>query len=248
MAKEKKEKAANAEAAGGKGLNMDINLDFLKDIGKKKSGSGLPSKSTMNLVILEKGDNSKVTNIVLIVLLVIVLIVFAKFGVLDIYNQKKAAQEEADQALAQLNEDKAMLEEYEKVFTHFSHYYRAFLSEGELKVVDRIELMKMLDENLFNVAEMQSITVRDNTISVSFYDVTAEQTGQLYTALKEQPMVKSVFLETATTNKGQDDKILPNGEQVLTANITIEVQIPEDEEIEDEKLENEDLNEGVDAQ
>ena len=233
MAKEKKEKAPKApkaEGAGGKGLNMDVNLDFLKDLGKKKSGSGLPNKKTMNLVILEKSDNSQVTNIVLIVLLVIVLVVFAKFGVLDIYNEKKAAQEEADKAQAQLNEDKEMLEEFEKVFTHFSHYYRAFLSEEELQIVDRIELVKMLDENLFNVAEMQSITVKGNTVSVSFYDVTAEEAGRLYTALNEQPMVKSVFLETATTNKDKENKILPNGEQVLTANITIEVENPQPED------------------
>ena len=111
-----------------------------------------------------------------------------------------------------------------------SHDFIFFLNDEETTLVNRAELMKMLDENLFNVPEMQSVTVKGNTVSVSFYDVTAEEAGRLYTALTEQPMAKSVFLETATTNKDRNNKILPNGKQVLTANITIEVENPQFED------------------
>ncbi len=234
MAKEKKEKKAqgtpDAPEAGGKGLSMDVNLDFLKDIGKKKASSGLPNKKTMNLVVLEKGENSKTTDIVLIVLLVVILAVFAKFGVLDIYNEKKAEQEKTDAAQAELEQNKELLTRYEAVFEKFSHYFKAFLSEDELKLVDRLELIDMLDEHLFNVAEMQSVNINGNTIGISFYDVTLEQVGQLAQDLSDNKLVTNVDLQTASTNKDKNGNLLTGTEKVLTATITLQVEIPPEEE------------------
>ena len=230
MAKKEKNvnEAAGAEGKSGKGLNMEINLDFLKDLGKKKASSGLPSKTTMNLVILEKGENSKVTDIVLIVLLVVVLLVFAKFGVLDQYNKKKAAEEEYATAQTELEQNKQLLARYEALFDKFSHYFKSFLNDEELKLVDRIELIDLLDEHLFNVAEMQSINIKENIIGISFYDVTLEQVGQLAQDLSDSELVTNVDLQTATTNKDKDGNVLAGKEKVLTATITIEVEIPED--------------------
>lgn len=233
MAKEKKEKKvkeAPEAAGGGKGLNMDVSLDFLKDIGKKKANSGLPNKQTMNLVILEKGENSKTTDIVLIVLLVVILAVFAKFGVLDQYNKKKAAEEEYAAAQQELEQNKQLLARYEALFEKFSHYFKAFLTEDELKLVDRIDLIDMLDEHLFNVAEMQSINISGNTIGISFYDVTLEQVGQLAQDLSDNELVKNVDLQTASTNKDKEGNVMTGTEKVLTATITLQVEIPPEEE------------------
>lgn len=246
MAKEKKQKAQGApDAAGGKGLSMDVNLDFLKDLGKKKTGSGLPNKKTMNLVILEKNDNSKVTDIVLIVLLVIVLALFVKFGVLDIYNKKKAAQEEVDAAQVELDQNRELLTRYEAVFEKFSHYFKAFLNEDELKLVDRIELIDMLNEHLFNVAEMQSVNISGNTIGITFYDVTLEQVGQLAQDLSDNELVTNVDLQTATTNKDKNGNLLTGTQKVLTATITLQVEIPPEE---DESQADETPEEEVSAQ
>ncbi|MCQ2404999.1 MAG: hypothetical protein MJ083_03275 [Clostridia bacterium] len=234
MAKEKKEKkvkeAPEAAEGGGKGLNMDVSLDFLKDIGKKKAGSGLPNKQTMNLVVLEKGENSKTTDIVLIVLLVVILAVFAKFGVLDQYNKKKAAEEEYAAAQQELEQNKQLLTRYEALFEKFSHYFKAFLTDDELKLVDRIDLIDMLDEHLFNVAEMQSININGNTIGISFYDVTLEQVGQLAQDLSDNELVTNVDLQTASTNKDKNGNVLTGTQKVLTATITLQVQIPPEEE------------------
>ncbi len=235
MAKEKKEKKVKEGAeGGGKGLSMDVNLDFLKDLGKKKASSGLPSKTTMNLVILEKGENSKTTDIVLVVLLVVVLAVFAKFGVLDQYNAKKAAEEEYAAAQQELEQNKVLLTRYEAVFEKFSHYFKAFLTNDELKLVDRIQLIDMLDEHLFNVAEMQSININGNTIGISFYDVTLEQVGQLAQDLSDNELVTNVDLQTASTNKDKNGNMLSGTEKVLTATITLQVEIPPEEEPEEE--------------
>ncbi len=235
MAKEKKEKKVKeapeaVEGGGGKGLSMDISLDFLKDLGKKKTGSGIPNKKTMNLVILEKGENSKTTDIVLIVLLVVILAVFAKFGVLDQYNKKKAAEEEYVAAQQELEQNKQLLARYEAVFEKFSHYFKAFLSDEELKLVDRIQLIDMLDEHLFNVAEMQSISINGNSINISFYDVTLEQVGQLAQDLSDNELVTNVDLQTAVTNKDKAGNLLAGTEKVLTANIALQVAIPPEEE------------------
>ena len=228
MAKEKKEKAPKApkpEAAGGKGLNMDINLDFLKDIGKKKAGSGLPNKKTMNLVVLEKGDNSKVTNIVLIVLLVIALAVFAYFGVWKIYEQKKAAESETQQVEDQLKEDQEMLDKYKEVFKYYDHDFTAFFSEEEALYVNRVEVMDMLNRVLFSNSKMQNIAIKDNTVSVTLYDVSIEETGILQEMLEKEPMVLEggVFMQTANTNKDKNGTLLPNGEQMMVATFTIEL-------------------------
>lgn len=240
MAKEKKEKPVKEGAeGGGKGLSMDVNLDFLKDLGKKKGSSGLPNKTTMNLVILEKGDNSKTTDIVLVVVLVVILAVFAKFGVLDQYNEKKAAEEEYAAAQQELEQNKVLLTRYEAVFEKFSHYFKAFLTNDELKLVDRIQLIDMLDEHLFNVAEMQSININGNTIGISFYDVTLEQVGQLAQDLSDNELVTNVDLQTAATNKDKNGNMLTGTEKVLTATITLQVEIPPEEEPEEEVSEEE---------
>ncbi len=239
MAKKEKNvnEAADAEKGGGKGLNMEVNLDFLKDIGKKKAGSGLPSKKTMNLVILEKGENSKTTDIVLIVLLVVILLVFAKFGVLDQYNKKKAAEEEYTAAQMELEQNQQLLTRYEALFEKFSHYFKAFLTDEELQLVDRIDLIDLLDEHLFNVAEMQSINITGNTIGISFYDVTLEQVGQLAQDLSDNEFVTNVDLQTASTNKDKEGNTMTGTNKVLTATITLQVEIPEENEAEDASAE-----------
>lgn len=229
MAKEKKEKAPKApkpEKAGGKGLNMDVNLDFLKDIGKKKSSSGLPSKKTMNLVVLEKGENSKVTNIVLISLLVVVLLVFGYFGVWKVYEEKKTAESDAEYAEDQLKEDQDMLDKYKEVFEYYDHDFTAFFSEEEASFVNRVEMMEMINRNLDEEhAQLQSLTIKGNTVSITLYGVSIEQTGKLYKSLDKEPMVKDggVFMETANTNKDQNGTILPNGEQAMVATFAIEL-------------------------
>ncbi len=228
MAKEKKEKAPKAPKAeaGGKGLNMDVNLDFLKDIGKKKSGSGMPNKKTMNLVILEKGDNSKTTDIILIVLLVVVLIVFVKFGVLDILSDKKKAEEDTKAIQTQLEDDQELLEAYENVFKDYDHDFNAFLSEEELLLVDRAEILKMLNEALFNGdSTMQSINIKGNTVSVVLNDVSLEKTGALLESLEKQDMVmdNGVFLQTASTSKDKNGEAAISGNEQMTATFTIEL-------------------------
>lgn len=239
MAKKEKNvnEAVDAEKGGGKGLNMEVNLDFLKDIGKKKATSGLPNKKTMNLVILEKGENSKTTDIVLIVLLVVILLVFAKFGVLDQYNKKKAAEEEYTAAQTELEQNKQLLTRYEALFEKFSHYFKAFLTDEELQLVDRIDLIDLLDEHLFNVAEMQSINITGNTIGISFYDVTLEQVGQLAQDLSDNEFVTNVDLQTASTNKDKEGNTMAGTNKVLTATITLQVAIPDENEAEETSAE-----------
>ncbi len=204
----------------GKGLSKDIDMDAIKEklsnLGKKKSG--LPSKTSMNLAFKEKGENTRNQNIALIVVTALVLIVLAKFGVYDVYQEKKDEIAKRDEAQAQLDADNALLAKYADLQDKYSHYFYAFLTDDELAIVNRVELFHMLEENLFNVAGMQSVNVKGNVVSIAFDGVTLEQVGTLAENLEANEMVENVDVSTTASEQNGTGQ-----EKLLKANITIQI-------------------------
>lgn len=197
----KKEK----EATGGSGLNMDIDLNAIKE--KLKSGKGpkMPNKTTMNLAILEKGENGKNADLAIIIVSVIILAIFAKFGVWDVYQKKVAEQTKLDAAQAELDQNKATLNRFTALAEKYSHYFYAFLTDDELAIVNRVELLDMLGTELFSEAAMENISVsgydseRGNLVTLTFNDVTLDQLGRLSEKLQANDMVENVDINTTST-------------------------------------------------
>lgn len=211
----KKEK--DVEQKNG-GLSADI--DFGALVQKIKAGRGpkMPSKTTMNLAITEKAEGTKNTNIIIAIVCVIGVVLFAKFGIWDVIQKEKAAQAEVDAVQEQVDQNTATLARYEKVAKKYSHFYYAFLSDEELKIMDRIELLDILGTELFSEAAMKSVNVKDNMATLEFNDVTLEQLGVLADKLSQNEFVKNVDVNTTAT---YEDDGAGNLNKVIQGNVVV---------------------------
>ena len=192
----KKEKDVEQKAGG-----LSTNIDFGAIVEKIKSGRGpkMPSKTTMNLAITEKAEGAKNTNIIIAIVCVVGVILFAKFGIWDVIQKEKAAQAEVDAVQEQVDQNTATLQRYEKVAEKYSHFYYAFLTDEELKIMDRIQLLDILGTELFSEAAMKSVSVVNNIVTLQFNDVTLEQLGVLADKLSQNEFIKNVDVNTTAT-------------------------------------------------
>lgn len=213
----KKEKEAQAQ---GTGLSTDIDVGAILEKIKSGRGPKMPSKTTMNLVIKEKEGNGPNINIIIGIVVVIFLIVFGKFGVWDVYQKKVAAQAEVDEVTKTYEQNEAIIARYGKMMEKYSHYYYAFLTDDELKLVDRLELMDMLGSELFSQAAMQSCSIHENMVSITLNDVTLDQLGELAEKLSQNEMVTNVDVNTTSTYEEDGAGKL---NKVISAAVIIEV-------------------------
>lgn len=201
---------------------------FSLPFGKKNTASAMPTKTTMNLAIREVNEADRKSNIVIAVVAVLAILLLGKFGFLDVYSEWQAANDAKNAAQAERDDAQLLLTTYQKTADRYSHYYNAFLTDEELALLDRIDLLDMLQTELFADAHMLSLSVKKDEVTTQFSGVTLQRAGILQAHLLQNPMVKDAFYTVAQTDK-DDAGTGENKEIVIT--MTLYVQQPAESEV-----------------
>ena len=186
--------------------------------GKKNAAAQMPSKTTMNLAIREVNEADRKSNIAIAVIAILAIVLLGKFGFLDVYSEWQTANDQKNAAQQDWADAQLMLATYQKTADRYSHYFNAFLTDEELAMVDRIELLDMLQTELFQQARMISLSVETNQenkmdqVITQFSGVTLQQAGILQAHLLQNPMVWDAFYTVAQTDKedagvGEDKEV-----------------------------------------
>lgn len=178
-----------------------------------------PAKRSMNL-FYKPDRTTKPATIALYVLFALVcLLGLGKFLVYDVWSETVQARRALEVAERQLEGVMLELADYNEVWERYSRYSA---TEEERALIDRMEVLALLDEAVGSTASMDAVSIGGNTVQLQFSGVTLAQTARIVKALEASPIVGSTMVNTASTT--QSDGAPMDASAPVQASVLIHLQ------------------------
>lgn len=157
-----------------------------------------PAKRSMNLYY-KPDRTTKPATISLYVLFVLVcLLGLSKPLVYDLWEESAEARQTLAAAEEKLTGVMLELADYSQVQ---ERYLRYIPTEEEQALIDRMEILALLDKAVGNTANMEQISISGDAVQLKFCDVTLTQTSRIVRALEDSPLVSEITVNTALTTE-----------------------------------------------
>lgn len=194
---------------------------MLKKSGKKGKGrAGYPNKQYINVMDCMKPEENKTLEIVIFIVFLIALAVFTKFGVIDKIAQMSAAEAAYNDMQRQITELREQNADYDKVKKDYSHYGLGYLDDTEILLVDREDVLDLLDKYVLKNADIKTLNVTDNTVTLTVEKTRLNAISSIVKELEADPDVAFVTVNVAGTDR---DVNTGSGNKQVTATMYIEL-------------------------
>lgn len=157
-----------------------------------------PTKTSMNLFYKPDRTTKPATAALYILFALTCLLGLSKLLVYDLWQENREAQQSLTAVQGQLEGAMRQLEDYAEVRERYSRYSA---TEEERALIDRIEVLKLLDEAVGDSAQLDSVTISGEVAQVQFSGVNLAQTAQIVRVLETSPLVSSTTVNTASTTE-----------------------------------------------
>ena len=165
---------------------------------RRRKAQVMPSKTTLNLMIKEKGELAPSRWLPWVLLIVVAAALFGKFAVADRFARLQAAENALAARYDELDALTAATADFAEVKDIYNQYtYRDF----DRSIADRQEILDLLEREVFPHSQSQSVTVNGNVFSTTLTGVTLDEVSLMMTRLEADPLVEGVTVSTA----GYDD-------------------------------------------
>ena len=181
-------------------------------------------KYVLNLANFDKKQMNPVRFILLLILVIAAVVAFAKFAVIDRFVALERATSEAASLQAQIDENYARIQELQGVSDEYAHYTFSGMTADELGLVSRVEVMDMINRLIVPYANLNSWTLQGNTLTMTVNNTSLGRVNQIIAMINAEPIVNYSFVQTAATENSEDMT------SDVTAQITVYLQIPEEQE------------------
>lgn len=178
-----------------------------------------PVKRSMNLFY--KPDRStKPATVALYSLFVLVcLLGLAKFLVYDVWMDTVQARQSLATAEEQRNSVMLQLVDYNEVKERYNRYSA---TDEERALVDRMEVLALLDEAVSATAQLNTVSISGDAVQLQFSGVTLAETAQVVRKLEASPLVAYTMVSTAYTTQEGDGST--DDSALVQANVLIQLQ------------------------
>ena len=194
---------------------------MLKQIGKKGKGkAGYPNKQYINILDGMKSDENRTLEILFFIVFLIALAAFTKFGVIDKIAQMSAAEAAYNEVQRQITELKEQNADYDKVKKDYSHYGLGYLDDTEILLVDREDVLNLLDKYVLKNADIKTLAVTDNTVTLTVEKTRLNAISSIVKELEADSDVAFVTVNVAGTDR---DVNTGSGNKQVTATMYIEL-------------------------
>lgn len=163
----------------------------------RKPKKQIAGKSTMNLAFHESSVNLKML-VPMAAMMVLVALVFLKFGFLDPLDKKTAALNDLSERQLRLQMVNAQLVGYDELAAEYGRYSYGWMTEQESALVDRMDIMSIVERVLSPAGTIEDVAVKDNVLSVTISGLSLQQTSQLVKKLEDEKLITSVSVYSAT--------------------------------------------------
>ena len=165
----------------------------------RKKGA-YPTKRTMNLFYKPDRTTKPATAALYVLFVLTCLLGLGKVTVYDLWAETRAAEQTAAKEQAQLEGIMAELADYSEVQERYSLYSA---TEEERDLIDRMEVLSLLDEAVGSTASMDAVSIGGDTVQLQFSGVTLAQTARIVKALEASPIVSYTMVNTAATTQSE---------------------------------------------
>lgn len=194
---------------------------MLKQIGKKGKGkAGYPNKQYINILDGMKSDENRTLEILIFIIFLIALAAFTKFGVIDKISEASAAEAAYNEVQRQITELKEQNADYDKVKKDYSHYGLGYLDDTEILLVDREDVLDLLDKYVLKNADIKTLAVTDNTVTLTVEKTRLNAISSIVKELEADPDVAFVTVNVAGTDREVN---AGSGNKQVTATMYIEL-------------------------
>ena len=166
-----------------------------------KKKAAYPTKTSMNLYYKPDRTTKPSTTALYILFAVAVILGLSKLLVYDLWMENQRAQREL--MVAQNELQTAMIEVADFDEVH-QRYIRYSATDEELTLVDRIDVLNML-ESATGDADMTSISISGDKVQIQLINVSLSQTADIVRRLEESPIVASTVVNTASSTDNARD-------------------------------------------
>ena len=165
----------------------------------KRTGR-VPTKQTINFAQVGiKRTNWKITGPILLVVALLAG-AFVKFMVYDRLAAIARLEAEATATQLALTACNERIEQYGELNQIYAHYTYSGMTEEELALVDRIQVMDLIAEVVLPRAKLNEWSLNGNLLSLSVESTTLQGINETAQALLGHPMVGYYEVNTATTD------------------------------------------------
>ena len=204
-----------------------------KKTGKKKIIRGkMPQKRSINLapVGVERIDPKLALAGSLIVFLLAAM--FSKFLVADRLAAMYRENDHVAALRAQLSQEYDKVAAFGSIADEYAHYTYSGMTEEELSLVDRADVIRMIKEGTENNREVESWSLRGNVVTLTVSGRDLQEINQLAIRLEQFDLVNTCTVTAASKediqaqgSSGQED-----GSSIVRANIIVFLQSEDTDE------------------
>ena len=124
---------------------------------------------------------------------------------MDRYAALNKAQASLAASESRLTEMNQLVTGYDRVASEYHRYSGDYLTDAQKQLVDRLDLLDLLQTRMAGVATLKSVSIVDNDMVVEISASSLKQVSDLRLALLQEAKVQSVTVYTATTGQTTSD-------------------------------------------
>ncbi len=175
-----------------------------KEITLKKEN--YPTKRTMNFVVDKEAQNNKVSLICFGIFLVF-LVLFTKFGVIDSITKTNILESNYNSSNSALNTLREELSDYDEVEEQYDTLVGSFLTDEEKSSLNRLDLVRMIDEDVLPYVDVTNFNITGNTITVYTGVTDLNTISRVVTILQEDSRTQYVTVNRALAKNEESTKV-----------------------------------------
>ena len=96
-----------------------------------------------------------------------------------------------------LSKISAQLVDYDELAAQYGRYSYGWLTETEASLVDRMDLLEILETTISPVAVVKDFAINNNIVAVNLSGITLDETSVLVKELESDPRIESVTVYSA---------------------------------------------------
>mgnify|MGYP006865371664 CR=1 FL=1 len=181
--------------------------------------SAYPVKGSMNLFYKPDRTTKPATIALYVIFILVCLLGLSKFLVYDLWVETTQAQLALAAAEEERNGVMLQLTDYNEVKEKYDRYSA---TEEEQALIDRMEVLALLDENVGSKAAISTISINGSTVQLQFSGVTLAETARIVSSLEASPIVAYTIVSTASTT--QEGGAPAEDSAPVRANVQIQLQ------------------------
>ncbi|MBR4455530.1 MAG: hypothetical protein IKS32_04830 [Solobacterium sp.] len=173
--------------------------------GRKGEGKGrYPTKNYINL-IQEKNKGNNIRAIILFVLFMIVLAIFVRIAVIGQLDKIARAEAQYRTVERQVQAIRSANNEYDEVKSVYDDVTDWYMTEAEKAEVDKNNVFKMLEEDMYPFVGIQQVQIAGRTITVTTTVTNLNTVSRFLSILQNDPRNGFVTVTTASANNAGDE-------------------------------------------